>query len=310
MLGLDRVPAHWRAAVLPDAGAVRVLLVPPARKPRQRSPRGWRPPPAEDLLHAPALFVGAAWETLLEGNVRTLIERDLLQPFLQRQRWFGGKARPTRSARFADWGVLRRGPQPLFMTIVEVEFEDGGRDEYFLPLTICAHADARGLEERSPNAIVASITGARKGHPVRRLARRPLRAGRCSKRMSAGEQTVTKRGTVRTRHDRCLRGAPRRRGRRAQGRPHRCGAKQHVDHLRRPADPEVVPAPAARHQSRLRDRTAAHRKRRVHPGADRRRRVRVRAAGGSANDPGDDAAAGREPGRRLDACHRTGAALL
>ena len=42
-------------------------------------------------------FVGAAWETLLDGNVRTLIERDLLLPFLQRQRWFGGKARPTRT---------------------------------------------------------------------------------------------------------------------------------------------------------------------------------------------------------------------
>ena len=146
--------------------------------------------------HPPALFVGAAWETLLEGNVRTLIERDLLQPFLQRQRWFGGKARPTRSARFADWGVLRRGPQPLFLTIVEVEFEDGGRDEYFLPLTICAHADVKGLEERSPNSIVASITGARKGILFDawlddRFARTLLDA------MSAGEQTVTKRGTVR-----------------------------------------------------------------------------------------------------------------
>src|ERR687894_3179911 len=66
-----------------------------------------------------------AWDTLLEGNVRTLIERDLLVGFLQRQRWFGGKARPMRSARFVDWGLLRRAPQPLFLTIVEVEYADG-----------------------------------------------------------------------------------------------------------------------------------------------------------------------------------------
>jgi maltose alpha-D-glucosyltransferase / alpha-amylase len=154
------------------------------------------PATAGELHHPPALFVGAAWETLLEGNVRTLIERDLLQPFLQRQRWFGGKARPTRSARFVDWGVLRRGPQPLFMTVVEVEYEDGGRDEYFLPLTICAHADVKGLEERSPNAIVASITGARKGILFDawlddRFAKTLLEA------MSTEEQTVTKRGAVR-----------------------------------------------------------------------------------------------------------------
>ena len=47
----------------------------------------------------PALFMGVAWDTLLDGNVRTLIERDLLVGFLQRQRWFGGKARAVRTAR-------------------------------------------------------------------------------------------------------------------------------------------------------------------------------------------------------------------
>ena len=112
---------------------------------------------------APALFMGAAWETLLEGNVRTLIERDLLMGFLQRQRWFGAKARPMRAAHFVDWGLLRRAPEPLFLTIVEAEFEDGGRDRYFLPLTIGARADVRGVEERAPHAVLASVTGARKG---------------------------------------------------------------------------------------------------------------------------------------------------
>ena len=38
----------------------------------------------------PPLFVGAVWDTLLDGSVRALIERDLLGPFLQRQPWFQG----------------------------------------------------------------------------------------------------------------------------------------------------------------------------------------------------------------------------
>ena len=75
------------------------------------------PDPTMEIVQAPGLLVGAAWETLLEGNVRTLIERERLLPFLQRQRWFGGKARKTRNARFVDWGVLRRGPQPIFLTL-------------------------------------------------------------------------------------------------------------------------------------------------------------------------------------------------
>ena len=149
-----------------------------------------------DVPAPPALLVGAAWDTLLDGNVRTLIERDLLIPFLQRQRWFGAKARGLRSARFADWGLLRRGPQPLFVSIVEAEYEDGGRDRYFLPLTICAYADANGLEERSPQAILANVTGARKGLLFDawlddRYAQTLLDA------FDREEQIATRRGTIR-----------------------------------------------------------------------------------------------------------------
>jgi maltose alpha-D-glucosyltransferase/alpha-amylase len=116
-----------------------------------------------DRVHAPALFVGAAWDAVLDGNVRTLIERDLLLPFLQRQRWFGAKARAAKAARFADWGLLRRGAQPLFLTLIDVAFEDGSHDRYFLPLAVSPYADARALEERAPHAVLATLTGARKG---------------------------------------------------------------------------------------------------------------------------------------------------
>ncbi|CAN5719879.1 maltose alpha-D-glucosyltransferase [soil metagenome] len=118
---------------------------------------------ARPVGEAPALLVGAVWDTLLDGNVRTLIERDLLVGFLQRQRWFGAKARTVRSARFIDWGTLRRGPQPMFLTVVEVQYEEGERNTYFLPLTICQSADAGSVEERSAHAVLARVTGARKG---------------------------------------------------------------------------------------------------------------------------------------------------
>ena len=84
------------------------------------------PETTSETSQPPALFMGVAWDTLLDGNVRTLIERDLLITFLLRQRWFGGKGRGIKSARFVDWGLLRRVPQPLFLTMVEVDFSDGG----------------------------------------------------------------------------------------------------------------------------------------------------------------------------------------
>jgi maltose alpha-D-glucosyltransferase/alpha-amylase len=114
----------------------------------------------ETIEHMPALFVGAAWDTVLDTSVRTLIERDLLLPFLHRQRWFGGKAREPRAAQFVDWGPLWRGVEPAFLTIVEVQYADGGREPYVVPLAIDA-GDA--VIERAPHAVLARVTGARKG---------------------------------------------------------------------------------------------------------------------------------------------------
>jgi maltose alpha-D-glucosyltransferase/alpha-amylase len=84
-------------------------------------------------------------------------------PFLERQRWFGGKARALARARFADWATLRGGAHPAFLTIVEVEYGDGGSERYVVPLAMSSDREARALEEHHPGALLARITGARKG---------------------------------------------------------------------------------------------------------------------------------------------------
>jgi maltose alpha-D-glucosyltransferase/alpha-amylase len=115
------------------------------------------------------LFMGAAWDTLLAGNVRALMERDLLPDFIRRQRWFGGKAREVRRMRFVDWGVIARRPEPLFATIVEVEYasvsdnEPDTREHYLLPLAMSSGAKAADVQQRYPGAVLARVSGARKG---------------------------------------------------------------------------------------------------------------------------------------------------
>jgi maltose alpha-D-glucosyltransferase/alpha-amylase len=122
---------------------------------------------AQEIPAAPeafaAFFMGAAWETVLDGNVRTLIEREALVSFIQRQRWFGGKARTIRAARFVDWGVLRRGAQPIFLTVIEVEYGDGDRARYFVPLGIATGARADEIVRGAAHLGMARISGARKG---------------------------------------------------------------------------------------------------------------------------------------------------
>jgi maltose alpha-D-glucosyltransferase/alpha-amylase len=117
-----------------------------------------QPAPLEEK---PALLAGSAWERLLDGNVRTLIERDLLVPFLMRQRWFGGKSRAIDNARFTDWGLLIERPEPTFLTIVEVTYAEGSHDAYFVPLAV--RADGEAVAQRFPAQVLGRVTGARKG---------------------------------------------------------------------------------------------------------------------------------------------------
>src|SRR4051794_4637350 len=147
--------------------------------------------------HLPAFFMGVAWDTLLEGNVRTLIEREALVPFLQRQRWFGGKARAIRAARVVDWGVAERGRHPLFLTIVEVEYHDGGRERYFVPLSILTDGLADALLANASHLALARVTGARKGLVADAVGDEAF--GAVLLRMLDRTDGSTKRGVVRAR---------------------------------------------------------------------------------------------------------------
>jgi len=120
-------------------------------------------PISDEHPPVPSLFAGVVWDSILDGSMRTIVERQALVPFLQRQRWFGGKARPIAAARFVDWTTLRRGAHPAFLTIVEVQYRDGGRERYVLPLTMAGDADADAVLQQYGTAVLSRITGARKG---------------------------------------------------------------------------------------------------------------------------------------------------
>jgi maltose alpha-D-glucosyltransferase/alpha-amylase len=120
-------------------------------------------PLQEEPPMIPSLFAGVMWESILDGSMRAIVEKQALTDFLARQRWFAGKARPLAAARFLDWTTLRRGQYPAFLTIVEVEYRDGGRDRYVVPLAMSSGAEADAIEQRRQDAVLARVTGARKG---------------------------------------------------------------------------------------------------------------------------------------------------
>jgi maltose alpha-D-glucosyltransferase/alpha-amylase len=111
----------------------------------------------------PALLVGVDWQNVLDGGTRAVLERQALRPFLERQRWFGGKSRTIRQARFSDWAMIRSGASPVFIALVSVEFTDGWAETYFVPLALLAGESAARALKDTPNKALARITGARKG---------------------------------------------------------------------------------------------------------------------------------------------------
>ena len=75
------------------------------------------------------------------GIARANARNDALAPFLQVQRWFGGKARGLKAVRVMDWAPLTDGGDLVFLVFLEVELGDGTTDWYFVPLGITAVAD-------------------------------------------------------------------------------------------------------------------------------------------------------------------------
>jgi maltose alpha-D-glucosyltransferase / alpha-amylase len=120
-------------------------------------------PVVESVESRPALLAGVAWDTLLDGALRRYIERDALPGFVEAQRWSGATRGTLKAARFSDWGMLRAGTQPVFLTLIEAERVDGRRDQYLLPLATVTGPDADRIAKTAPGQVLARITGARKG---------------------------------------------------------------------------------------------------------------------------------------------------
>jgi maltose alpha-D-glucosyltransferase/alpha-amylase len=113
------------------------------------------------------LNVTAGWESLLEGLGRLRLETVELPEYLPKQRWFAGKSRGIKSIRIADWIPLDlplNAPSDASqsaLALVEVEFDTGPADLYFLPLAMSFGDAENELQQTAPNAIIAPVLSQR-----------------------------------------------------------------------------------------------------------------------------------------------------
>jgi maltose alpha-D-glucosyltransferase / alpha-amylase len=115
--------------------------------------------PDPDVIQAPereepALRVVAGWGGIFEGSVRHRLESVFLPAFLPRQRWFGAKSRRVKSVRLADWAKF----QGAALVLIDVEFDMGDPERYFLPLAMTFGKAAHRISESTPAAVLSAVT--------------------------------------------------------------------------------------------------------------------------------------------------------
>ncbi|OFV90798.1 MAG: hypothetical protein A3H95_10190 [Acidobacteria bacterium RIFCSPLOWO2_02_FULL_64_15] len=85
---------------------------------------------------------------------------EALGPFLERQRWFLGKARTIAATHLVDWSPVGSMPEGLVPAIAGVTYADGGEERYFTPLAVLSEADvqrALGVETIARRAGAALV---------------------------------------------------------------------------------------------------------------------------------------------------------
>src|SRR5262249_39390807 len=83
------------------------------------------------------LTVQGHWANVFSGKVRTSLEENLVA-YVQRQRWFGGKARHIKSASFKEIVQVSYDSTEAAMTQVVIEYTEEDPDIYILPLAFAS----------------------------------------------------------------------------------------------------------------------------------------------------------------------------
>jgi maltose alpha-D-glucosyltransferase/alpha-amylase len=119
-----------------------------------------KPPSALDL---PPLLLGVVWDTAFTTATHEILERDYLPVHLATRRWFAAKARPLSKVLIRDHALVRGGAEPVFLTLLDVRYGDGGSEVYALPMAFLGGKAADDLLRDSPELVIARVSGARKG---------------------------------------------------------------------------------------------------------------------------------------------------
>jgi maltose alpha-D-glucosyltransferase/alpha-amylase len=107
----------------------------------------------------PTLRLQPSLATLLQGEQRKIIEREILPGYVRNRRWFASKARSISGMRVAEQVAISSDPGAGQIWFVEVTYRDGAPETYTLPVQISRGDAAREVAQSAPHAVIARFEG-------------------------------------------------------------------------------------------------------------------------------------------------------
>src|SRR5262245_32894258 len=104
----------------------------------------------------PTLKVSREWDSVFQEEARSALEA-ILPDYLKGRRWFGGKARPLRSASIPEIIPVPYDSSVAYLTSVVVGYSDGDPETYVLPLMVITGERADRVQKEFPQAVVSHL---------------------------------------------------------------------------------------------------------------------------------------------------------
>jgi maltose alpha-D-glucosyltransferase/alpha-amylase len=121
-----------------------------------------KPEAVEIEPERPHLEIAASWDQAVRGKFKPALEK-LLPDYLKKARWFGGKARPVRSAKILGAIPIPFDSKTAYLTFTEVQYQGGMPETYTLPMTFASEERAAELRQSNPGAVVTQIRASENG---------------------------------------------------------------------------------------------------------------------------------------------------
>ena len=99
----------------------------------------------------------ATWDELTGNNLKELLTGTIIPNYLYKTNWFVGRYRNIYSTGFSQVRNIQIGKTNCFLLMLEITYQNGLPEQYFLPLSFTKGRKARALKTDYPQAVLCDM---------------------------------------------------------------------------------------------------------------------------------------------------------